>query len=435
MRALPIIVLSIPVSLLSACANDEPDTDEASASVTEATRITIKTDGAQALVAYRDFTDPTWHLADAKSATKYVARVHGPYLVTAVCVTDIVFNGTVFGHNVNVLQYARTRTDGTLLIANTCHTSPPTLDVSGQMAQSGSVLLGDSVASSPAGPDPAWTFQLPVRKGTYTLYAPALFSPFIVIRRGLQVRRSMVLAPIDPEVEGQLLDTASFTPTNASIFDTQAVVRIQQQSGQVPVTVSSGSPESEAVVPNSGLSADDNQTVSMQAPTQDFFSDLERTTLRASRRPWRIGDDPSFTLPDLFDNPSWALDGNGDNAVSWRSLPPFSVFTVRDFGNGEDPSFTTDYEIDASPSFLATTAVATLTFDTQLPGFQPAWRIPHDVYIRQLSSQLFSDPAAPDHGVVDSSFLSDFVAPGFAARSLEANSENTDRRSAGFVAP
>jgi len=407
MRTLLITALSIPVSLV-ACATDEPSTDELSAELSTSTKITIKTDGPQALVAYRDFSDPVWHAANAKSPTKYVAKVHGPYLVTAVCVTAFEVGGTVFGKIVNVLEYARTLDDATELTANTCNTVPKTREVTGLMAQIGSVLVGDSLATSIS---PDWTFQLPVRKGTYTLYASTPFDGLIVIRRGLDVQHDVTVAPIDAAVEGHLLDSASFTVTNASMFDTEAIVAIQAQSGTVPLTVSKGSLEFSPVIPNDVLTPDDNQTVTVQARTKDFFPELERTTLRASRRPWRIGDDPAFTLPDLFGAPSWALNSDGDNAVSWSSQPAFSVFTAQEYGNGQDASFTITSTIDASPSFIAASSLHSLTFDTQIPGFQPEWRINHDIYIRSLSSRLFSDPAAPDHGTVDTSYLSDFVSP------------------------
>lgn len=415
MRILPFIALSIPASLLAACATDDPAPAEAEATaeVSTPTKITIKANGAQALVAYRDFTDPVWHVAEAKSATRYIAKIHGPYLVTAVCVADIVFDGTVFGHSVNVVQFARTPGDGAELAADTCAPAEATTrDVSGHMAQAGRVLVGDSFDVSNVDD---WTFQIPVLKGTYTLYAST--ADRIVIRRGLQVNRSVVIAPIDANVEGNLLQPASFVVTNPDGVATRAVVRIEQQAATFPGSIFSGPSDAARAIPTAVLTPDDNQTVSLQAPTVETFFDGQRTSLRASRRPWRIGDDPVFTLPAQFGTPFWFTNGNGDDVVFWSATPDFTIFTADVVGSGVDPSFSNSYSIDMSRSFEAQTFVSSLTFDTQIPGFQPAWKIDHAAgYFRDLSSQFLSNAAAPEHGVINSSSISDSIDPvGFAA--------------------
>lgn len=434
MRILPIIALSIPVSFAAACAtSDEPDTTEASAAVSTPTKITIKADGPQALVAYRDFDDPTWHAAEAKSATKFVAKVHGPYLVTAVCVTDVVFNGTVFGHNVNVQQYARTLGDGAELAAISCNTpsSATTRDVSGHVAQAGRVLVGDGIASSSVDD---WTFQIPVLKGTYTLYASS--ADRIVIRRGVQATRSVVVAPIDANVEGNALVPVSFTVTNPGGVATRAVVRVEQQAGNLPGTFFNGPSDAALAIPTAVLTPDDNQTVSLQAPTLETLFDGQRSTLLASRRPWRIGDDPTFTLPEQFGSPFWFTDGNGDDVVFVGSRPNYTLFLADEFGNGADPSFSIGYTIDVSRSFGAATFFNTLTFDTQIPGFLPAWRIDHSLgYFRDLTSQFLSNAAAPEHGLIESSTISDtinptaFAADGAATAAATTLEPRADKRS------
>ncbi|HEY0195727.1 MAG TPA: hypothetical protein VGC42_31650, partial [Kofleriaceae bacterium] len=118
MSRLPFVVLSLPVVLAGAgCATDasEPDdpapiADEAQvgAEVSAPTRITIDADNPLALVSYREAFDTHWQPATATAAgNRYIAKVHGPYWVTAVCVSDVVFDGSVVAHTIDIEQFAR----------------------------------------------------------------------------------------------------------------------------------------------------------------------------------------------------------------------------------------------------------------------------------------------------------------------------------------
>src|SRR5690348_17069721 len=122
------LLVSLVSSVLAACAADSAPPDRSTS-----TTITVALDLPPALVAVRDGLAASWQPATRKSATVYVAEVHGPYMVTVVC--DLASDGTP-GLAVTTWQGARTL-DDPLEITSPCQRSPVPRTVTGHMVQSG----------------------------------------------------------------------------------------------------------------------------------------------------------------------------------------------------------------------------------------------------------------------------------------------------------
>src|SRR5262245_32746758 len=81
-------------------------------------------------------------------------------------------------------------------------------------------------------------------------------------------------------------------------------------------TLYSGPPDAVQFLPEAGLIATDRQTVSLRAST----ATANGASLRAFRRPFRVGGNTSYTLPPPLGSPQWTVAGT-QVAVSWTQLP------------------------------------------------------------------------------------------------------------------
>jgi hypothetical protein len=118
-------------------------------------------------------------------------------------------------------------------------------------------------------------------------------------------------------------------------------------------------------VPDSALITTDIPTASVRA--------VNGTSFRALRRPFRVGGDLAYLLPAPLGRVQWSVDG-GKLAVSWTSLPDFDRLFAGASGNAVGGSFVSG-GVEMSAHFVAATGITHITMDTDIPGYNPAWRL------------------------------------------------------------
>jgi len=322
------------------------------------TTIAIKsTGGPLDAVAFRGNFDPTWQIATQTTATDYSFVVDEPYWVSVACHIP----GATTDHM--LIQYARTLDDPHEIDDAFCpHSDAPLLSVTGTMIQAGGVAM----TTSDRAPYPYWFFRQYAPAGTYTMYAAS--ADHVLIQRDLRLTDDIQFPMLDVDATGTAVVPQPFKITNPrSDKDVTPVAYVGVEAANQPGSTLyfySDDPAKAAILPNAALTDNDVQTVSLRETTQraDHF------TLRAYRRSYHVGDPTDFTLPELPDGVQWSTDG--DVAVTWSSLPANTPFIFQISGHGPAGSFQRRTEtVDVSTSFLHTTNIHGLRFDTDVPGF------------------------------------------------------------------
>ena len=398
---------SLPVSILSllschalvGCIDGAAPEEAALADPVEAlarpATIHISSPFPPALVAFRDATHGgRWQRATRLTPSSFEARVHGPYVVSVVCVDHPIF---VDLDETITWQVGRTPEDSRELTF--CDVLPTQHTVTGHMVQPGLVQMGDSNDRSTV---PDWDFTLPVPAGTFDLIATS--ADAIAFRRGIPVAGDLALAPaIDMAQEGTGLVDVAFTAANATPDEaTQVSVGLfTATSTFIPVRIFLGALDAAKAAPATALLPTDTQSVSVRG-----IGGLGGTGFRALRRPFQVGGDASFTLPPPLAGVRWTV-ARGELALHWAALPEFTLFSGFVGGNATGGLTPVDYLVDLSPRFLAATRIHDFTIDTDLPGFRPAWKIDFtQFYNRDLTVQNL-----PEDGVVVTSEVTEFVEP------------------------
>lgn len=358
------LLLSLLLSLWAAGCDDD--------AVSPVT-VTITTDITPPLVAFRDGLDGAWQLATQASPTRFEAKVTGPYFFAVVC-------EQMFG-DIILTQSGRTLDDEREANIKCDFRPAASHFVIGRMVQPGRVQIGNGIASATL---PDWTFGISVPAGTYDLMART--DDRILLRRGVAVTGDVMLTPaLDVGQGGAALATVAFTATNAEPFETLAAsVHLAQAPGITPFDVYRGPIATARVAPDSALAATDAQTVSIQA-TAGYG-------LRALQRPFRIGGETKYTLPDLISGVVWNVEGS-NISLSWTSVPELDLFSVAVSGMPTGSPRVHSLGLDLSPRFLAETGVTRAIVDTGLPGFKPEWKVD---FGRQYSRALLVQRSTDD---------------------------------------
>lgn len=370
MRRAPLL-LSILLSLWAAGCGDE--------GVSPVT-VAITTDITPPLVAFRDGIDGEWQLATQASPTRFEAKVTGPYFFAVVC-------EQMFG-DISLLQWGRTPDDERE--ENIKCDVRPTVGhiVTGRMAQPGELRLGNGMASSSF---PDWVFSVFTPPGTYDLMART--DDRILLRRAVAITGDLALTPtIDVFQGGAALAPVAFTATNAEPFETVAAsVQLELAPGILPFSIYRGPVATARVAPSSVLAATDTQTASVQATAGYGF--------RAQRRPFRVGGETAYTLPDPISGVQWEV-ADSNLSVSWTSVPELDVLDV--LVSGMPPGSTRYHNLllTLSPRFLAETGVTRATVDLALPGFKPEWKVD---FGRKYSREVFAQRTV-DGAIATSAF-------------------------------
>lgn len=308
------------------------------------------------LVLFRDGVTADWQPATMITPTTFEAMVTGPYVVAVGCDEDF---GSVSR------QFARTPDDSHDLDL-LCGAAVGTSKVTGTMAQPGQIAFGP-FGESFGGTMP-WSFEFDVSDGDYALFAAT--DDQIAVRRHVAVHGDTVITPdVDVAAEGVALAPTAFTAPNATATETLSASVLAGPSDPTTDSIElyQGNIATAKVAPQSVLTTDDLQTVSIEATDQDMH--------RALQRPFGVGDDTAFTLPDRLGAVQWAID-NGQLGVSWADTRPGDDLFANTAGFGsDDPHHLRAYTLSATESFLVATKIMRLSFATDLPGYQDRWKI------------------------------------------------------------
>jgi hypothetical protein len=355
MRSIAIPFTLVLSNLLAACGDN--GTSGPDAPVAPPT-ITIMSDPAPALVAFRDGLDAPWQPATMKTPTSFTAEVHGPYVVTVVC------EDPATGRS-RTLQVARTPDDANNL-ALPCDLpamTPSGYAVTGHMVQAGFVQLG---SSSDTSEDADWDFQLSAANGSYDLIATT--TERIVVRRAIEVNADLVVTPpVDVAAEGTALVNVALTAPDATPDEALAAsVDLATPTNSLPARVYLGPAATAKVARNSALLPTDTQSVAVRA--------TNGTALRELQRPFRVGDDTEYALPQPLGGVQWAIE-HGQLSTSWITLPQLDHLDMSASSSAADGTELARHSLDMTPLFLAETGITHIAIDTEIPGYKHEWRI------------------------------------------------------------
>jgi hypothetical protein len=329
-----------------------PDGNTPDSPSNTATSVELDTDLSPLLVVFRDGVDQPWQAATMVSSTHYTMVVHGPYVVAAV-IDEAVDPGT---HSYVTRWFAQTPNDDHTIMV-TKSTTLTGSAVTGMMVQPGRVFLGaDLEVSSTAN----WDISLVGATGPHDLFA--FSEDHALVRHAIDTTNDVALGTLDLNASGIALQHVAFTATNAGASATLNARAAITTATTSFASVSSFIPANAVrVVPDSALGSGDHQTVSVDA--------IDGGHQRFLRKPYHSGDSTAYTLPNLLGGATltMATDAN----LSWTTIASaftsFDVYVIPNTGSNY-------YDLTATPSFIAATGVDHLVLDTQLPGYQAAWK-------------------------------------------------------------
>ncbi len=364
------------------------DDAEQSSRTTAGTPIWIHSDAGVGFVRYREGADGPWLAPTQLKVGTYEAQVSGPYTVMVVC----PFGD---GHASTVLSSQTL--DDEPIVWTQCLFDEPTTTLTGAMAQPGRVAVGDFGAVSQQA---NWSFTLWLYPGTYDVVANS--TDRIAIQRNLTVASDRSMPPIDLNAQGAALVPTPVTFTNPLPGDT---FRSQTYLRTLRTFAILGNRDLPAMmVPPSVLAPSDRADTSFRAYNFDGNASVIRFLRRA---PSPGAQQPPVTFGSHFTGLSTAPDENGDLRASWTSLhSDITYFSANDFlGN------TLDHAVSAS--YLDAMGSHSVTLDTQVPGYEPSWRLDLSAYSSSINAQ---------YGTIDGGGLAsylraeDFFADAAAAR-------------------
>lgn len=386
MQKPPILVLLLSSSLL-ACADhgalEDPDAVDDAPVIIETdadiaahgVKIQIATERAPLLLKFRD-GNGAWQDATAIDANNYEARVHGPYLVQAVCEQLIVAPNRSHPHAFEYLTWEVGRTPRDARTLHAPCDQPAQNGVAGPMAQAGTVRLGDFDTSSSA---TSWMAILYPAGGVRDLIATT--DAGILIRRGVALQatgENPLLAPIDVAQDGAAFATQTFTATNASPGDVlTATVRLTTPSTRNDAPIYVGGLAGAKVAPSSVLLSTDAQTAEVSASNG--------AQSRSVLRPYAASA-TSFALPDPIEGVAWSV-VDGQQAVAWSALPSFDEVAASIDGRANDSDrYYAVHRLNLSRRYVEATAATQAMFHTDAPGYDAAWTAGLQAHTRRVAA-------------------------------------------------
>lgn len=356
--------------------------DEAQGSIVEEalavapiSRITISADAPPALIVFREGANGSWRPATQVTPQTFHARVRGAFTVLAVC-PDLEFPRTQL--------ISRVPADGVVEVFCTFPDAGPEHQVVGSMVEPGSVSFASSRRTSAA---PNWRFQVPVSAGTYDLVASN--ADRVAVRRNIAVNGDITLPAVDLAQEGTALLANPITLTNPVPGEqSEAVVFLMTPGTDPQAQISRGLPANAKIAPDSVLAAGEDQEVSVRSTFNDGITSI----LRSARRSIRSGGNSVFTLRPLLAGLAYTINNRGELVVSWSSgeRVDFLTFSASDAAGRS-------ISLDVTAGYLAATGQTRLTLTTNVPGYQPEWKLDFvtDYYFRDTFAQTFSGGTVP----------------------------------------
>jgi hypothetical protein len=192
--------------------------------------------------------------------------------------------------------------------------------------------------------------------GTHDLIAISTANK-VEIMRGIAVNAPMMNMNVD------LANAASLVPVHNTVNGTVAGETVKSYSlfstANEFVQFGQATGTTGLYIPTNLLVTGDYQRVRVSAST-------------ATTNRWASVTPPgatTFTLLPQLSNVSFGS-ANGDLEVTFGTLPMAEAIYIFAYG------MSTGYEnYSVSPSYIAKTGATKLAFDTDVPGFQPAWRV------------------------------------------------------------
>lgn len=382
----------------------DPDPDagpDPDAPAPAAGTIRVTTTTAPALIAFRDGPTAAWQTPSEEAPGRYAFEVHGPYEVTVVCRRP----GALDVH-----QRARTLDDA-LEVAVPCPppSASPTHAVTGTMKQTGILQLGPSGFDNGGGDGQPWQFEIQAPAGTFDLLA--MTTDWVKIVRGIEVAGpTAVPGVLDVDGTGVRLVPVPLEVTNEDPAHSVGIHISIETPSTSRMFVSSSTETGGRQVPASALLATDLQLATVVSGNA--------TVNRTIQRPLAAGT--TFTLLPQLTDVTLAAEG-GQVTGSWTKLPPNDVVQLSTEGFSADFATYHTHTKQLTAAFLAATGAHTARLETDLPSFDPSWRLGLDRVVRKLAaidlrandeiatSEIWQDPplsatsirSAREHRIVD----------------------------------
>jgi hypothetical protein len=333
------------------------------------TAITVETDAAPSLIAYRDGAG-AWKPAKTIDVDTFELDVHGPYIVTVACDDGV--------GNITTWQTASTPDDDRELFMSCASFFDASVALTGTMLQAGSVTASFFTDSSSAA---NWAFDLPIEAGVPDVIA--FDANRILGRRDLTVTGDTAITPALDLTQGSTLVAAPLVATNAAATETvNASINITTKNATF-VRLFRGAPAQTKVVPPGFLNLGERQSALVAASTG--------LGSRSIRRTFRAGDPTDFTLPASLGAVSYAQPG-ANLQITWSTLPEHDIVDIYVDAFSEDFTTYTFHYLEISAAYIVATGATTMTLDTEIPGYKPEWRVDYTKeYYRSVSAYDFRD--------------------------------------------
>jgi hypothetical protein len=344
---MPRLHLLVLVAACNTTAHDQPDAPAVpDAATTGPNIVTVELSDTPAFVAYRDGDGP-WQTPEAMPANTYTLHVTAAYRFLWVC--------TYPSGGFDAQLELATLDDGPhAQFFCESPTQTPTVAVTGQMAQAGSVSMTDFAKSATA----PWTFHLDVVPGAHELVAAS--SDRVSIQRDLAIAAAETLPTIDVVANGTALDTVPVTITGVGAGDMLGT-HVDLSTTHDYNQVWSGTTSTMRTVPASLLHAGDRQVLWVTASTP--------TTFRGGASIF-TGTETTFAMMPPLTGVSFGP-ASGGLAAMWSNLPPHSQldFWLDTFAS---PVVSVQH-VAATKHWLDATGATSLTFDSSAPGYRAEW--------------------------------------------------------------
>lgn len=319
------------------------------------------------LIAFRDGPSAPWQTPVATQPGRYEIAVHGPYTVLDVCTAP---------GQVVAFEESRTLDDNRDLDMSCLVTSPRGSHVTGSMTPLPAAGISPLIRIGPAGGFTAadGRFDIRVVDGTYDLVARTQSTDAdqdrIAIRHNLVVAGDTMVTPaIDATAEGTATVAVQPTVTNL-VADERLGMSGEIDTPTVQLEASVAGTIGVHVLPDAALGPHDSQQIHVVATSNsgNVFS-----ARRVARR-YAAGTSLQFTLPPAVSVPFTTIDGQ--LVAAWTVLPPYDQleFAV-DQSDGNSPGLLRLHVTNLSASYIAATGATSARFDTDVPGYDPSWRV------------------------------------------------------------
>jgi hypothetical protein len=194
----------------------------------------------------------------------------------------------------------------------------------------------------------------------------------VAVQRAVEVSEDRTLPAFDLATQGTALLDVPFTVTNPIPGQALEAVAWMITSRQRQAQIYRGGISPLKVAPSSLLLPGERQEVTVRSTSYDGA----QLVLHSVRRPFQLGDSTEVTLWRPFSSYDLGVDASGDLVATWASDERMDIVEVN---ASSDTAF---LEHTASDRYLRETGVKSLTLETDVPGYQNAWRVdfvaPHD---------------------------------------------------------